>query len=290
MAKLLINQTKEKGALDNIQKAEFKVFSQFGDDGIIQYLINMIKIGSDEKNFIEIGVEDYTESNTRFLLINNNWSGLVVDGTKEEVTFIKKDEIYWKQDLTAVCSFVTKENINTIINEHIGGRKIGILSIDIDGNDYWVWEAVKVIEACIVVIEYNGTLGIDKSVSIPYKADFSRTEAHYSGLYWGCSLRALIDLGKRKGYLFVGTNSAGNNAYFVKKENLGKVKSVSLVDGFSKPKYKESKNEKGQLTYIGGKDRLKLIKDKVLYDFKQKKNLTVEDLNFLSLDDDVRAK
>ena len=101
--RLLINQMKSQGMHRNVQDVEFKVFAQFGDDGIIQYLVHHLKIES--KTFIEFGVENYTESNTRFLLMNNNWKGLVIDGSKENIDYIKNDNIYWNYDLTAVCAF-----------------------------------------------------------------------------------------------------------------------------------------------------------------------------------------
>lgn len=91
-AKSIINQLKSHGVHDNIHDTEFSVFSQFGDDGIIQYLINNIDIR--HQKFIEFGVENYTESNTRFLLINNNWKGLVIDGNKSNINYIKNDPIY----------------------------------------------------------------------------------------------------------------------------------------------------------------------------------------------------
>ena len=125
----------------NIQDYEFKVFSQFGDDGIIQFLIKKAQIIN--KYFIEFGVEDYSESNTRFLLMNNNWSGFIMDGSRETVDKIIKQPYFWKYDLQAIQAFVTKKNINELIGQtgwQVGD--IGLLSIDIDGNDYWVWEEI----------------------------------------------------------------------------------------------------------------------------------------------------
>src|SRR6266571_7871498 len=97
----------------NIDEAEFRVFSQWGEDGIIQYLVNHIQL--ERKLFIEFGVENYTESNTRFLLINNNWSGLVIDGCDENINYIKNDAIYWSNNLKAEHSFITNDNINDLI-------------------------------------------------------------------------------------------------------------------------------------------------------------------------------
>ena len=278
LAKMLINQIQGRGVLDDIQQAEFKVFSQFGDDGIIQYLINLVKLPPEERNFVEVGVEDYTEANTRFLLVNNNWSGLVVDAGREEIEFIKKEDIYWKYDLTAVCSFVTKSNINNLLDRHLRYKKIGLLSIDIDGNDYWIWEAITLIKPRIVIMEYNGLFGQEKSVSIPYQEDFSRIKAHYSTVYWGCSLKSLVELGRKKGYHFVGTNTPWISPCFVRKDSLGKVKPISLKKGFTLPKYRESRDREGRLTFVSGENRLKLIKSQPLYDFEKCKQLLIKNI------------
>ena len=134
LAKILIGSIKNKGIVNNLIEVEFKVFSQFGEDGIIQYLINSIPI--ENKIFIEFGVENYKESNTRFLLINNNWKGLLIDSDEKSINSIKNDDIYWKHDIKAVCEFITKENINSIFSSNGFEGDIGLLSIDIDGNDY----------------------------------------------------------------------------------------------------------------------------------------------------------
>ncbi|MFM6025585.1 MAG: hypothetical protein ACKPER_22095, partial [Dolichospermum sp.] len=119
---------------------EFRAFSQWGEAGIIQFLIRNVHIS--RKIFVEFGVQNYTESNTRFLLINNNWSGLVIDGGLEEITYIKNDPIYWQYNLKAINSFITKDNINQILSDNGIQGEIGLLSVDIDGNDYWVWQAI----------------------------------------------------------------------------------------------------------------------------------------------------
>ena len=156
LGKILIENVRNKKNIDKLSEVEFKVFSQFGEDGIIQYLINNTPIKN--KIFIEFGVQDYKESNTRFLLINNNWRGLIIDSNKRNINYIKNDEIYWKYNIKAVCEFITKENINSIFSSNGFKGDIGLLSIDIDGNDYWIWEAIKVVNPRIVICEYNSIL------------------------------------------------------------------------------------------------------------------------------------
>lgn len=259
IAKLHIDRIKSLGKVDNLEEVEFKVFSEWGEDGIIQYLINNVEINS--KVFIEFGVENYKESNTRFLLINNLWKGLIIDSDKDYINLIKKDEIYWRYDLTAVNAFITRENINSIIVNNGFKGKTGILSIDIDGNDYWVWEKIDSVDPAIVICEFNSLLGSIYPVSIPYDPDFIRTTAHFSNLYFGASLPALIKLAEKKGYDFVGSNSAGSNAFFVKKELSGNLKKYSVKDGFKKIGARQSRNKNGELTFLNWEESRNILKD-----------------------------
>jgi hypothetical protein len=237
---------------------EFRAFSQWGEDGIIQYLIQHVDIP--REIFVEFGVQDYTESNTRFLLTNNNWAGLVIDGEKEYIDFIKNDQIYWQHNLKAVHGFITRNNINELIAENGINGEIGLLSIDIDGNDYWVWEAINIINPAIVITEYNHRFGLDKAVSIPYNEHFTREKAHYSMIYYGASLKALYLLGQRKGYVFVGCNSAGNNAFFIRKDLLPVgFKELTAEEGFVAGKFRESRDESGNLQFLEPEEELKLL-------------------------------
>jgi hypothetical protein len=275
-SKILINQIKSLGKLNKIQDAEFSVFSQYGDDGIIQYLINTISIES--KSFIEFGVQDYTESNTRFLLINNNWRGLIIDGSNDHIEFVKKDNIYWKYDLTAIASFITRKNINELFQKNNFTGEIGLLSIDIDGNDYWIWDCINSIQPIIVIAEYNSVFGDRHSVTVPYNDSFVRSTAHSSNLYWGASLSAFINLSNKKGYSFIGSNSAGNNAYFIRNDKAAAFKVLSIKEGYVESRYRESRNKLGQLTYISGKDRLNEIKDCEVYDVEKNELITINKL------------
>jgi hypothetical protein len=241
----------------SVKEAEFKVFSQFGDDGIIQYLINHVKPRVD--TFVEFGVEDYEEANTRFLLMNDNWKGLIIDGSSHFIEHIKNSSFYWRYSLKAAASFITAENINQLLISNGIVGPIGLLSIDIDGNDYWVWKAITAVEADIVVIEYNSLFGSERPISIPYKPDFVREEAHYSYLYFGASLPALYDLAIEKGYAFVGCNQAGNNAYFVKQDKLNGLPVLTVEEGYVYSRFRENRNQEGVMTHLDGGERSTLI-------------------------------
>ena len=248
LAKIMINIQKNIKS-KNINDYEFKVFSQFGEDGIINFLIDKLNIKNNF--FIEFGVEDYEEANTRLLLENKNWSGLIFDSSEKNIKIIKKKDYYWKYNLVAQKSFITKKNINSLIKSHVGNKKVGLLSIDIDGNDYWIWKTINCIQPDIVIIEYNARLGYKNSLSIPYKEDFERKKENHSMIYFGCSLEALRRLGVEKGYSLVGTNKNGNNAFFVRKEIIKKskntLKSLNSKDSFNINTFNELRNKKGNL-------------------------------------------
>ncbi|RKD12401.1 hypothetical protein BCY91_12180 [Pelobium manganitolerans] len=241
----------------NIHDIEFKVFSQFGDDGIIQFLIK--KIPNIPTTFIEFGVENYQESNTRFLLENNNWSGLIIDGSQGNINFIKKKPEYWKYDITAIASFITRDNINSLIESRFKHEDVGILHIDIDGMDYWIWECIN-INPVLVIMEYNSVFGEKRAITVPYRADFVRVKAHYSTLYAGASLAALAILGKKKGYKLIGCNSAGNNAYFVRDDFSNIFPQKTVEEAFVSSKFRESRDENGNLTYLRGRQRIQILK------------------------------
>jgi len=267
LGRLLSESIKSKKHIDSLNEVEFKVFSQWGDDGIVQWLVNNLEFPN--KTFIEFGVENYRESNTRFLMMNNNWSGLVLDGTEANVTQIINSEYYWKYDLQAKVAFIDTDNINNILLSSQLGKEIGILHIDLDGNDYWIWKEINIISPTVVILEYNSCFGLDRAISVPYDKAFNRTKAHYSHLYWGASIRALYQLSSEKGYSFVGCNSAGNNAYFVRKDKLNEnVREISLENGYVLSKYRESRDRQGTLTFISDKNRVETIRGMPVYNIQ----------------------
>lgn len=244
---------------DDLSAHEFTVFSQWGEDGIIEYLVKNIEIP--RPVFVEFGVENYMEANTRFLLVNRNWSGLVLDASEENIQFIRNDGVYWRYNLKAQAAFITKDNINDLIRQNGIQGPIGILSVDIDGNDYWVWDAINIVDPAIVITEYNYRFGDALAVTIPYQADFVRTRAHSSGVYYGASLAALQKLGEKKGYALVGCNSAGNNAFFVRKDLLNdRVREKSVREAYVAARFKEARDPQGSLQGLAPEEECSLIK------------------------------
>jgi hypothetical protein len=222
---------------------EFRVFSQWGEDGIIQHLLKCVDV--DKDIFVEFGVSDYLESNTRFLLVNNNWTGLVLDSSEEFIGKLRRSAISWQHNLIAVQAFVTRDNINELIAARGINGDIGLLSIDIDGNDYWVWEAMDVVKPVIVIIEYNHRFGSELAVTIPYDEKFRRGE-NYPLIYFGASLAALCRLASRKGYAFVGCNRNGVNAFFVRREKMpDSLRELAVSEGYVAGKFSETRDAEG---------------------------------------------
>lgn len=213
LGRIELRQTEQK-----TQWAEqaVRVYSQFGEDGFLAHLLRHIPVS--RPFFVEFGVEDYREANTRWLLEQAHWSGLVLDGSAANIAALQERLTYRRNALTAACAFITRENINALLTQNGANGELGVLSIDIDGNDYWVWEALQAVTADIVVIEYNFRFGPTAAVVVPYDPGFVKHEAHPSALYYGASLSALVRLGVRKGYDFVGCSDGGANAFFVRRE------------------------------------------------------------------------
>ncbi len=252
------NRQLEQADSKNLNDNEFRVFSQWGEDGIIQFLTRNIELPN--KIFIEFGVENYTESSTRFLLINNNWSGLIIDGSTENINYVKQDPIYWQHNLKAVASFIDKDNINQIITENGIGGEIGILSVDIDGNDYWVWQAIDTVDPAITIAEYNYRFGAERAVTTPYDPSFVRTQAHHSTIYYGASLKALCLLAQKKGYAFVGCNRAGNNAFFVRRDLKPEwMKELTVAEGYVCGQFRESRDRDGNLQFLSHAQERELL-------------------------------
>lgn len=254
--------SKQQYSMDskNINDYEFRIFSQFGDDGIIQYLIKNIVV--DNEIFIEFGVENYLESNTRFLMMNNNWSGFVMDGSEDAISSLKSQDWYWRYCLTHKVAFIDKNNINELL-ANTGFSNIGLLHIDLDGNDYHILSQIDLskLNPSIIIMEYNSIFGKERAITVPYRNDFIRTKAHYSNLYWGASLAAHNYAASKKGYSLVGCNMAGNNAYFVRKDLLNEtIKELSVETAYKESKYRESRNQDYSLSFISGKERFEIIK------------------------------
>jgi hypothetical protein len=197
---------------------EYKLFSQNGEDGIIAEIFR--RIGTTKKYFVEFGAADGAQNNTA-LLVRQGWSGLWMDADSPAVQRAKaayRAEIAGAK-LTVLETFITAENIEDLFRQGQVPEEFDLLSIDIDRNDYHVWEKITHYRPRVVVIEYNGALPPTMDWVTPYDAKAFGGTGMGNGN--GASLKALERLGARKGYSLVGCDLCGVNAFFVRDDLLG---------------------------------------------------------------------
>jgi hypothetical protein len=257
LGQIRADQIKARGKLRSLADAEFSVFSQWGEDGIISWLVDTLNI--ETTTFIEFGVEDFREANSRYLMVSRNWSGLIIDGSQININAVRGDDIAYKYDLKTQVSFIDRDNIMSIIAKSGYGDSVGILSVDIDGVDFWVLEKITT-HADVVIVEYNDLFG-NAPLSVPYDAQFVRREKHPSGMYWGASLAAFKHLLEQRGYVFAGTNSVGTNAFFVNKKYDAAL-AQKLQSRVSYPcKMREARNHDGSLAYLRYDEMAEQVQD-----------------------------
>lgn len=261
----------------DLSKAEFRVFSQFGEDGIIEWLVS--KIQPSISKFVEFGVESFEEANCRFLMQNRNWQGFVMDADAENIDSLRTKEYHWQSFLKTQSTFVDRDNINKLILDSGFSGPVGVLSIDLDGNDYWIWDALTVSYPDIFVCEYNGLLGDLHPICVPYFPDFERYRWHSSGRYYGASLPALVKLSKRKGYTFVGTTSHGLNAFFVKDDLAPRVMPyIGEIRGYPN-RMRVLRDRKGDLAFADSVLELKrAVEHLPVYDIIRREERTIASL------------
>jgi len=195
---------------------ELAIFSQNGEDGILLWLLE--QTGCPVKTFVEIGVENARECNTAVLGFVLGWDGTLFEadplGAAAAERLVRRMLKDRPNRIEVRCLAVTPENIDALL----GDGELGVLSIDVDGPDYWLWKAVRRARPRVVIIEYNASLDPERPLTIPYVPGFCPSAAHPSGYYHGASLAALEKLGREKGYDLVAVCSAGVNAFFIRQD------------------------------------------------------------------------
>ena len=255
----------------DINLHEKTIYSQNGEDGIIEYIFS--RIGTTNKFSVEFGVENGFECNTVYLLEKKRWKGLMMDNdTEQKIKWkniikkaysnkklgftenIKRDIKFLKKVTSRPRHFVnfkldvkieniTAKNIQNLFQKYNVPKDFDLLSIDIDFNDYWVWKAIVDFSPRVVVIEYNSSISPAESRVISYDPD-----AVWDGTnYFGASLLALKNLGLKKGYTLLGCDNNGVNAFFCKSELVDGIKIKDISDLYRPPKYGEIVNN----VYIG---------------------------------------
>ena len=264
--------------IKNLDDVSFKVYSQNNEDAILEYLILSLKLKNIK--FIEIGTEDYSESNTRFIYEKYNCDGLIIDNTKNLTSKISKLLYIWKGNLRIEEEFVNKNNVNTLIDKHFPNKSVDIFSLDIDGVDYWILKELPDNLSKIIVAEYNPYFGPDLEVTVPYSDNFNRTEYHSSNLCFGMSLRALINLIENKGYSFIGSASLRCNAFFIKNEfkNLLSLEDIdtSNLKDYTNAHFRE--NKVNNLNYTEPAENINIIGECKVFNLKTNKICKINQL------------
>jgi len=250
--------------IKNIQEIELKIFSQNGEDGILDYILTKLRLIPNSTNFIEIGVGDYRESNTRFIYNRFHPKGVIIDCIDNMEQKVKPHVNLWKGDLRICNAQVNTKNINEILKNYCD-YEIDVFSLDIDSIDYWIIEKLQKNISKIFIAEYNPVFGPNLKVTVPNIDGFDRTKYHYSNLCYGMSLRALIDIMKTKNYYFIGTNLQKMNAFFVsndfkKNQYFDKINILEL-NQYTNSNIRDSRDINYNLNFLSGNKKLKEIEN-----------------------------
>ena len=262
----------------NINQAELRVFSQFGEDGIIDFLIEKLNIKF--AKFVEVGTSDYSESNTRFLFETGKSEGLIIDSDEKLHSKVKSLFQLWRGNLKILPMFVDSDNLLKTLEKFNFSKNLDLFSLDVDGIDYWLIKKLPNKISKIFVAEYNANFGSTLEVTVPYSEKFNRTEHHYSNLGWGMSLLALINLMNLKGYDFIGTNNAKCNAFFVEK-SMTNLLNIDLPDttklnDFTNIKINEGLDINKNLAFYDNKQKIEVMKDIKVIDLKSDINKIIK--------------
>jgi hypothetical protein len=213
---------------------ERQIFSQNGEDGILCEIFK--RIGTQTKFFVEFGAANGLENNTTALLLEN-WQGLWMEGGQQLVkTAHEKFRCFVESGKLKIQNeFIHAENIESLFKKNGVPADLDLLSIDIDGNDYWVWKAITNYSPRVVCIEYNAAFG----PSLPWIMEYNAQHIWRGSRYQGASLKSLETLALEKGYHLVGCDFLGVNAFFVRKDLAGKhfLEPFDSETHFESPKY-----------------------------------------------------
>jgi hypothetical protein len=239
---LLETYRRTEGVMDgDLHDRGFLAYSQTDEDGILLYLLG--RLGMGRRLCLEICAGDGIECNTANLIINHGWHGLLLDGDADNID--RGRAFYADLPQTRIFppvmarEWITRQGVNDIVERHGFAGDIDVLSLDMDGVDYWIWEALTVVTPRIVVLEYQDILGPERAWTVPYSDTFTASAHPMTGFmpdFAGASLSAFVKLGRAKGYRLVGVNRLGFNAFFVREELAEVFPEVPVAACFSHPK------------------------------------------------------
>jgi len=233
---------RRKEPLPSFQEVEFRAFSQNGEDGILFFIFSVI--GTTNRTLLDLGSGNALVANSTNLLVHHGWNGLLIDGGEDNVAMASeffahcKDTACWPPKV--VQAWIDMEGINRLVADGGLGGSIDLLSIDIDGCDYWIWEALEQVQPRVVVLEYMDILGPERAWSVPYRRDFAGEYDEMGLCYGGSSLPAFVKLARRKGYRLVGCQQYGFNAFFIRNDVAPELlPEVPVESCFTHPKVRE---------------------------------------------------
>lgn len=189
---------------------KIRLFSNMEEDGIILKLL--AAINTEKGYFIDIGSNDCINSNCANLAFNFDWKGLFIDADEKLLKIGKRNYRFFKKDTgnNFQQCFLTTENVNAVIASAAFTKDVDFLDIDIDGNDYAIWQAIECIQPKLVVIENKIEYGWHDIV-VPAHEPFGQTQ-------WGASLVSMTNLAEQKGYTLVATNQEGFNGFYMRND------------------------------------------------------------------------
>jgi len=194
-----------------LTRDELRCFSQNGEDGVLAEII--ARIGAERRFFVEFGIQDGREGNCVVLADVEGWSGLFIEANP--VDYARLEAKYHRAPaVQTVSAYVSPENIEALLHDASVPEDLDVLSIDVDGQDYWIWEALGSFHPRIVVVEYNSALPAERRWVSPR----GNPEPWDGSDYIGSSLAAFEHLAERKGYALVHTDLTGLNAFFVRDD------------------------------------------------------------------------
>jgi len=230
---------------------EFSYYSQNGEDGLILHLLS--RIGVTGHYIVEVGIEDGRECNSANLILNCGWQGCLVEAASDWADKAKRyfDECHVSDRIRLLNLMATPENLQQQLQQAGVPVEPDVLSIDIDSYDYWLWSSITSFSPRLVVIEYNASFGPERSVTVPYQAQWTPGSKYYHG----ASITALTRLGRDKGYVLAGCDSRGVNAFFVREDLAAKSGIVAVAPEIAyRPHFRRSQklSVQKQMEAVGG--------------------------------------
>jgi hypothetical protein len=235
-SQLLLVQEWRRSPVPRFNDAELRAYSQNGEDGLLLYLF--ARLGTTNRTTVEICAGDGVQCNSANLILNHGWQGILFDGDRASIdagcAFYAQHPDSFSFPPRFVHAWIDRETINGKLAAAGCPSDPDLLSIDLDGVDWWIWDVLE-IHPRVVCVETQCIWGADRSVTVPYARDFRSPLVQGFGIYSGASLPAFVKLGRKKGYRLVGTQALGFNAFFVRGDLDGGLPEVTAAECLDRP-------------------------------------------------------